>query len=320
MEKHVGLNPAWFEPRPEFNNTSPFFDEYNNQRESGVCIGKSISAAFRAIIAQDAAQEPPALQVGDVVRLERYLGGEAGLAWTITDEYLVGRELPIESFSVYCNDRVRIGGTAWPVSALTLVRRAGEPAPVEDDDRKSGTEIAAMASQEIDSMQSTIDKLLADMHAKDAEITRLTAERDAMFNRLESRTLDRNMYALRCTDKDEEIARLTDELHARNDEIVGLRAEVDRLTAERNTLELNLDIAQRQLEEMKMHYAAATARADALQARIDAGVPVYSGAGEKWNHNAKGACFAALLLDVKPVAMAPARPIAGTIADRGKSS
>lgn len=56
MEKHVGLNPAWFEPGPD--GVSPF-----ERISATVGFGSAgTAAAFRALLAA----EVPALQVGDV--------------------------------------------------------------------------------------------------------------------------------------------------------------------------------------------------------------------------------------------------------------
>ena len=138
MEKHVGLNPAWFEPGPD--GVSPFDREMQKARLHCTSKGHAISAAFRALIAQDAAQEPPALQVGDVVRLERFDGGH--------NDERIGYVGEVKEYFGTHKGRVCVvvGNYIHPVSALTLIRRAGETAPVD----------------------------------KDAEIARLTAERDAL--------------------------------------------------------------------------------------------------------------------------------------------
>lgn len=62
------MRKEWFEPGPD--GVSPFEREYWN---CPMGMATSISAAFRALLAEDEAIEPPALQVGDVVRLRAEL-------------------------------------------------------------------------------------------------------------------------------------------------------------------------------------------------------------------------------------------------------
>lgn len=248
------MKKEWFEPGPD--GVSPFVREY--RKVPGPWASTSISDAFRALIAQDAAKEPPALAVGDVVRLERYESGRDGYEFFKSEAHLVGTEHTISK--IYENVGVKVANTYWPLSALTLVRRAGEPA-------------------------------LVDKCSKDAEIERLTSSLNALTASYDE------IIALNDA-RNDEIARLTHELHARNDEIVGLRAEVERLKSEKHACNCSV-----QLEEMKMHYAAATARADALQARFDAGVRVYRCKNSVW----WGAHFddygdTALLIDARPIA------------------
>ena len=61
------MNKGWFEPGPD--GIPPFAKEYMDA-QSGLSCGHRISAAFCALLAEDEAQETPALQVGDVVRLD----------------------------------------------------------------------------------------------------------------------------------------------------------------------------------------------------------------------------------------------------------
>lgn len=195
MEKHVGLNPAWFEPG--LNGKSPFSELYRKSLYNTQSLDDSISAAFRALIAQDAAQEPPALQVGDVVRLERYENNPNGLSWFESEAHLIGTEEKISI--IYEDGTVWLSvGTSWPVSALTLVCRAGEPAPADKD-------------AEIAELRESLERSRLALNTTRQQRDKFWSQRDAARD---------------------DVHRLQSELHARNDEIVGLRAEVGRLTAE----------------------------------------------------------------------------------------
>lgn len=181
MEKHVGLNPAWFEPGPD--GVSPF-----ERISATVGFGSAgTAAAFRALLATEV--KPPALQVGDV--------------------------------------------------------------------------------------------------DKDAEIARLTGERDA--------------------------ARA--EVSARNSIIDELRAVVDNLRSmcstyisERNALRAEVELLTEQRDYNAALWVDMKADRDALQARIDGGVRVWSIDGKDWSFiRCLSDNHSALLLDARPIAEADER-------------
>jgi len=225
------MKKEWFEPGAD--GIPPFtklFDDYNGS------LGESISDAFRALIAQDAAKEPPALAVGDVVRLERYESNPNGLSWFESEAHLIGTEEKISR--IYEDGTVWLSvGTSWPVSACTLVRRAGEVDGKQEENRNG--------------------LKWFDVHLLHAQ------------------------------------------LHARNDEIVGLRAEVERWKSIADAHEQNYNMMLKRIDEV-------AAERDALQARIDAGVPVWGIArdgSEAWcNWKRTTDTHTAILIDAQPIA------------------
>lgn len=177
------MKREWFEPGPD--GESPFVRKYN---ASPGTAGEAVAAAFRALLAGEAeVADPPALRVGDVVRLddpaqmccEQFIGVQA----TITGFREDGNPY-------YTSSR---GDSWWPLSACTLVRRAGEAAPV----------------------------------AKDAEIARLTAQRDELRTQLEASELRAKL-----------LEKSYDEQHAAMSEKEGRCME---LQAERDTLRARID-------------------------------------------------------------------------------
>jgi hypothetical protein len=225
MEKHVGLNPAWFEPGPD--GVSPFEREMQKEWRT-TNIPKGISAAFRALMSA----EPPALQVGDVVRLDACPERE-GHAET---HLFVGRVDAIEKMADTWDIQAPCAwftipqsttgeGIWWPVSALTLIRRAGEVdkdaeiarlkflLDTQASDYKARCATFQLVEEDRDRLVTesndaakTVKMLKADIDTRNELIN----ERDALINQ-----------------QRDEIAQLTDELHARNDEIVGLRARLE---------------------------------------------------------------------------------------------
>lgn len=285
MEKHVPFNPAWFEPGAD--GKSPFSKLFRKSFDEGMLVSESISAAFRALIAQDAAQEvtPPALQVGDVVRLE---------AWDDGSQPPVGHEGEIYRFDV--DGRVGVEPHwLWPADRLTLVRRAEEPAPVDADERDH--EPCMVCGHAVCYVDSD------DPHMECENCC-------AKYSTAAQSVATETQYKHQVEYKDAEIAWLTtrldeyiqshDEMLQRNDDVRaerdGARAEVERLTSvlQERTCER---------DEFKAQAMENGFQRDALQARIDAGVRVYSIDGKDWNVDR---CLSdnhtALLIDAQPIA------------------
>lgn len=149
------LKREWFEPGPD--GESPFEREYYNHRGSGTIAGNAISAAFRALLAGEEATEPPALRVGDVVRLEDV----PDATWMKHNLSVIGHIGKIYRIDSYNGEEIRAAiepDYYWPVSALTLVRRAGEAVPVDKDAKDA--EIAELRA-EVERWKSIADALRA---------------------------------------------------------------------------------------------------------------------------------------------------------------
>jgi len=201
------LKKEWFEPGPD--GKSPFVREYEKTPHH-TCTSKSISAAFRALLAESEAVE---LGIGDWVRLEAYSINSMP-DW-------VGKEARIVDFDPESCDgyvRLRADGIAcefgWKHTALTLVRRAGEVDGKQEENRNG--------------------LKWFDVHLLHAQ------------------------------------------LHARNDEIVGLRAEVERWKSIADAHEQNYNMMLKRIDEV-------AAERDALQARVDGGVRVWSIDSKDWH-------------------------------------
>ena len=209
------MKKEWFEPGPD--GESPFEREYYNHRESGTIAGNAIAAAFRALLAGEEQQnildaelfeqqaindsppahKPPALQVGDVVRLERYENWREGVPWiNCSDHPRIGKECAITGIAEA--GRLLVDDTIWPRSAVTLIRRGGEAAPVDADAKDA--EIAELRA-EVERLQGELQqcnrmnrdltaeverwKSIADAHEQNYKamlrrVDEVVAERDAL--------------------------------------------------------------------------------------------------------------------------------------------
>lgn len=249
------MKKEWFEPGPD--GVSPFEREYRNH--SVTPVGYRISAAFRALLAESDAYEQPALQVGDVVRLERYESNPNGLSWFESEAHLIGTEKEITH--IYADGTAWLSvGTSWPVSACTLVRRAGD---VDKDDE--------------------IARLQSELHARNDEIVGLRAE-------LENVTATMSLFQ-GMRDQSREYA---EQYQSERD---AARAEVERLKSEcseqqRYVLDLESAITRKETrikvlevanDSLTQYSSNLTAERDALQARVDGGVRVWSIDSKDWH-------------------------------------
>lgn len=288
MNKHVHLNPAWFEPGAD--GESPFVSAYYAEELQNEPVGDSISAAFRALIAQDEQanirdaelfeqqvlnDEPPALQVGDVVRLEAVDVLPKGFAWV--DAMLNGSTQTVigidsEKDSVFVDDN---GPFCWPRSALTLVRRAGEPAPVEAagliHDRKIAEEQVEAKDAEL---RESLDRTKLALNTTRQQRDQFWSQRDAAraeVERLKNECSDQQSYVL----------------------------DLESAIARKDTRIKVLEVAN---DSLTQYSSNLTAERDALQARFDAGVRVFHGKYIDSNQPVPQEMLTGILLEPQPLA------------------
>jgi hypothetical protein len=145
----------------------------------------------------------------------------------------------------------------WPVSACTLVRRAGEAAPVAKD-----AEIARLMAE--------VERLSVEP-IESARVITIRNQRNelAALNRAYTRLLDKSGYVDQM-----EVERLKVE----RDDLLRWRAAMNRLRPDGTKWFTDVDVCVSAITERLKAGEDAAAQRDALQARIDAGVRAW----EKW--------------------------------------
>lgn len=203
---------------------------------------------------------PPALQVGDIVRLERYEHGE-GVPWiNCIDEPYIGKEYAIARFAKSGN--LLVGDTVWPASACTLIRRAGEAAPADAKDAK------------IAELRESLERTKLALNTTREQRDKFWSQRDAAraeLARLKNECSDQQSYVL---DLESAIARKDTRIKVLEVANDSLTQYSSNLTAERDALQASLRDEQAKRASIEAELAACRESRDALRALIAQDVEV----------------------------------------------